>query len=469
MGKEFYIKTFCRILFILLLMQTPAYAQFELSALSGRIMTLVDTSNGERQSIIVSQKGMVVLNSFWSGITAEKFRKEWVRQLERDDFIYNINTVDRLDLFGGNSAYKDICIIGHESFLSKFKQPQVDAEIKRLIEMWRWKEDVSRKRLPTHEPGSEAEANEKRWLRTCKNRADELEQGFSLVLPSKVYKDTMMLDLGDLHLHLFYFGKAGYNGMTLVCVPEEETVFIPGFIFHSQHLAPAVNYDMNTLDVERWISVLNRVLNEEYPVNRVVCGMGEVWTRERALVHLNYIETLWNRVEVLEKQGKDLQAIQDICSLENEFSFVKEMKTYIDHGDEWTRPQHMSHVRAFFLQHKKLASTLIKEEAENTSVASAISRIVHMGEKDKSIYFGEPSLNAYGYELLKSGRTQEAIMIFKLIVNMFPESANAYDSLGEAYMKSGQNGPAVKNYEKSLMLNPENTNAKDQLKKLKNE
>ena len=50
---------------------------------------------------------------------------------------------------------------------------------------------------------------------------------------------------------------------------------------------------------------------------------------------------------------------------------------------------------------------------------------------------------------------------------MNPQSANAYDSLGEAYMKAGDNEKAIKNYKKSLELNPENNNAKKMLEKLK--
>lgn len=52
-------------------------------------------------------------------------------------------------------------------------------------------------------------------------------------------------------------------------------------------------------------------------------------------------------------------------------------------------------------------------------------------------------------------------------VEMNPQSANAYDSLGEAYMKAGDDENAIKNYEKSLELNADNDNAKKMLKKLK--
>jgi tetratricopeptide (TPR) repeat protein len=62
----------------------------------------------------------------------------------------------------------------------------------------------------------------------------------------------------------------------------------------------------------------------------------------------------------------------------------------------------------------------------------------------------------------------EAIEIFKFNVELFPESSNVYDSLGEAFMKSGDNKNAIKNYQKSLELNPDNNNAKEMLKNLEN-
>ena len=39
---------------------------------------------------------------------------------------------------------------------------------------------------------------------------------------------------------------------------------------------------------------------------------------------------------------------------------------------------------------------------------------------------------------MAKGRMDEAIAAFKHNVTLYPESANVYDSLGEAYEKSGQ-------------------------------
>ncbi len=71
-----------------------------------------------------------------------------------------------------------------------------------------------------------------------------------------------------------------------------------------------------------------------------------------------------------------------------------------------------------------------------------------------------------GYNFLRAGKADKAAKIFGLMVSANPESANAYDSLGEAYMKNQQTELAMKNYKKSLELNPENSNAAEMLKKL---
>jgi len=82
------------------------------------------------------------------------------------------------------------------------------------------------------------------------------------------------------------------------------------------------------------------------------------------------------------------------------------------------------------------------------------------------LYFEESEFNDMGYRLMGHKRIKDAIEIFKLNVEMYPESWNAYDSLAEAYMNSGDNEKAIINYKKSLELNSENTNAKEMLKKL---
>jgi cytochrome c-type biogenesis protein CcmH/NrfG len=64
------------------------------------------------------------------------------------------------------------------------------------------------------------------------------------------------------------------------------------------------------------------------------------------------------------------------------------------------------------------------------------------------------------------GKVKEAVEIFKLNVEAYPQAFNTYDSLGEGYMTLNEHELAVLNYKKSLELNPKNTNAAEMLKKL---
>lgn len=72
--------------------------------------------------------------------------------------------------------------------------------------------------------------------------------------------------------------------------------------------------------------------------------------------------------------------------------------------------------------------------------------------------FTEDTLNDLGYRLLRAGDTQAAIAVFELNVSEYPDAANPYDSLGEAYMLAGELDRALLNYRVSVELDPGNTN-----------
>ena len=102
------------------------------------------------------------------------------------------------------------------------------------------------------------------------------------------------------------------------------------------------------------------------------------------------------------------------------------------------------------------------------SVGVAIDRYRELRNSHRDSYdFGDAQLNDLGYHLLQENRIAEAIEIFKLNVEAFPEESNTYDSLGEAYMVNQDYELAIENYEKSLALNPDNTNAVDKLRVLR--
>ena len=68
------------------------------------------------------------------------------------------------------------------------------------------------------------------------------------------------------------------------------------------------------------------------------------------------------------------------------------------------------------------------------------------------ILIPEATLNQVGYQLLRTNRIDEAISAFKRNVENYPNSANVYDSLAEAFEKNGQLKQSAENYEKAYKM-----------------
>lgn len=75
-------------------------------------------------------------------------------------------------------------------------------------------------------------------------------------------------------------------------------------------------------------------------------------------------------------------------------------------------------------------------------------------------------LNNIGYEFLKEKSIDEAIIVFQENTKLFPEDANSWDSLGEAYFHKRDKTNALKAYQKALELDPISASAKKMIQKL---
>lgn len=71
--------------------------------------------------------------------------------------------------------------------------------------------------------------------------------------------------------------------------------------------------------------------------------------------------------------------------------------------------------------------------------------------------FTEQAMNGVGYSLLQGRKIKEAVEVFKLNVAAYPGSANAYDSLGDAYEADNNRAEAIRCSEKALGLLEEDT------------
>ncbi|MGK5010807.1 serine hydrolase [Janthinobacterium sp. MDB2-8] len=78
----------------------------------------------------------------------------------------------------------------------------------------------------------------------------------------------------------------------------------------------------------------------------------------------------------------------------------------------------------------------------------------------------EEDLNAWGYRLLRRQQPKQAVAVFQLGVQLYPQGANGHDSLAEAYEADGATALAVTHYRRSLDLDSGNTHAVARLRVL---
>lgn len=89
-------------------------------------------------------------------------------------------------------------------------------------------------------------------------------------------------------------------------------------------------------------------------------------------------------------------------------------------------------------------------------------------KKDSLNYsLSEDEINVLGYQFLQNNKNDFAYEVFRVNVELFPSSWNAYDSYGEILLKMGKKEEAIKMYEKSLALNPGNDNGKKMLEQIR--
>ena len=106
----------------------------------------------------------------------------------------------------------------------------------------------------------------------------------------------------------------------------------------------------------------------------------------------------------------------------------------------------------------------LRAELEKVGYDPSIQVSDDLKRKILNFNLSENDLNELGFILLKQERKKDAIEIFKLNLYIYPDSANAYDSIAEAYEAVGDFDLAIKNFKKCLELNPKNDYAAERIK-----
>ncbi|WP_332368995.1 serine hydrolase [Spirosoma telluris] len=111
--------------------------------------------------------------------------------------------------------------------------------------------------------------------------------------------------------------------------------------------------------------------------------------------------------------------------------------------------------------------TALHMQLRKRGFEQAIDVANELKKKDANFQPSENDLNDWAYRMLNGGgNPKEALEIFKLNVSLYPQSWNVYDSYGEALLKNGRREEAIAMYRKSVELNPDNQNGKAMLARI---
>lgn len=110
----------------------------------------------------------------------------------------------------------------------------------------------------------------------------------------------------------------------------------------------------------------------------------------------------------------------------------------------------------------RLAAYTIAEMAAKEDIAVVIRLLKTLRQNDPDAALtSEDDINNLGYGLMDRKLFSQAVALLRFNAEEFPKSANAWDSLADAYFHSGDIPDAVENYRKALQIDSSYSNAEE--------
>lgn len=359
--------------------------------------------------VIDSDKGLVVVDSEVSPVFAEAIRKKIEDTHSGKRIQYLINSHDHGDHTYGNQAFADAAIIGQERCREEMIKNQANAkqtagQITNVLKAMKMK-------LESMEENSDEAAKLEKTIAYYEPIATGLGDNFVLTPPEITFSDKLHLYLGDLTLSLIYYGYS-HSASDIVIFCPEEKLLVTGDLFYEND---EPYFDSERIQyVGRWKRTLEELLKDTSKIQYIVPGHGELLPES-----------------LLEENLKIISAKQ------KEF------------------------------EGKKSAFFEFKNVYEADGLEASIRKMKELRSDPKHYYFLHPEFDTFTYRLMNQDKLTDALGLFKVLAEFFPESYIAFDSLGEVYLRKGDKENAKKCFGKSLELNPDNENAKNKLKEIK--
>jgi len=416
---------------------------------------------GDGLLALASERGLVVIDTGIAPSLTRLYRAKVEELFGRDDFRWVVNTHFHFDHTDGNQVFPEATIVAHELVperMKAFDEGRADFAARRRARL-----EVQRQQLADLDPESEAAQRTRDLMATGERMCDDLESGFVSTPPTLTFSDRMTLDLGDMTLRMAAFGPGTHTGDDImVHVPELDLV-ATGDLFFSGALQFVFRLEEG-LDIERKLAVLDSILEDE-GLQHVVTVHNGVSSREELTRWRDYMRWVWDAVGATAEAGGTLDDLRASLDLDERYPDLAALGL----DPEAIARQHRDGVAVAWLAGTggRDASVEVAGILDEQGVEAARAFFAEtLPLRDERYLVNEISFNALGYRYLGEGRIEEAVAVFEMNAEAFPEAWNVHDSLGEGLAALGQTERALASYRRSVELNPENTNGLDWIERL---
>jgi len=124
-------------------------------------------------------------------------------------------------------------------------------------------------------------------------------------------------------------------------------------------------------------------------------------------------------------------------------------------------------IEPMVIKYPKLDLSSVFRKDFNENPKKAYQNFRTLKSDTVTYHFALKDLNNFGYDLLNDKENQKSIAVFKFLAEEFPQNANTFDSLGEAYFVTEDYKNALISFKKALELNPDMKTSKNYIKKIK--
>jgi glyoxylase-like metal-dependent hydrolase (beta-lactamase superfamily II) len=412
-------------------------------------------------------KGIVVVDTTGIPKVDRELRRVIARELGRSDFTTLINTHEHSDHTGGNSVYADGTIVAHERCAAGMRSDP--AQRARLLE-WRAARiaDLEKElaKLPAGAPEQRKKAEE---LVLARLNDEALKADEKPALPTKTFSDRMTLDMGDTLFELSYIGGM-HSGSDIAIFVPSQGILMTGDTMADKWLnetpgclASFIARENVPHDFPLLLENGKRLLAQKSRIRTLLPGH---WNGELSLAgfeaRLKYVETLWDGIRKDAGDGKGIAEVLASYRLDTRFSELAQSPGFNPRNNAMT----ISEIWKLVTNQRSAAAELYALVDAGKDEGAIRRVLAERDAKAPKYYFVEGEINGQGYRFMQEGKTAQAVTLFRLGTELFPESWNVWDSLGEALLKSGDPAGAKRMYEKSVALNPGNKNGKEALERM---